>query len=121
MARTDSSFAFGVPIFAGGNIIRGVGWNKSSAVAEMGDRLATIDMGRKVGRGCYAPFCGAELGPHLTQCGMGDAYLHTKWNLDPSNRLAIVHQRHRQRDRQTQRSDSIGRTVLQTVVQTTVA
>jgi len=26
--------------------------NKSSAVAEMGDRLATIDMGRKVGRGC---------------------------------------------------------------------
>ena len=26
--------------------------NKSSAAAEMGDRLATIDMGRKVGRGC---------------------------------------------------------------------
>jgi len=26
---------------------------KSSAVAEMGDRLATIDMGRKVGRGCW--------------------------------------------------------------------
>jgi len=26
--------------------------NKSSALAEMGDRLATIDMGRKVGRGC---------------------------------------------------------------------
>jgi len=25
---------------------------KSSAVAEMGDRLATIDIGRKVGRGC---------------------------------------------------------------------
>ena len=24
--------------------------NKSAAVAEMGDRLATIDMGRKVGR-----------------------------------------------------------------------
>jgi len=24
-------------------------YNKSSAVAEMGDRLATIDMGRKVG------------------------------------------------------------------------
>jgi len=31
--------------------------NKSSA--EMGDRVATIDMGRKVGRGC----CGV-LGPH---------------------------------------------------------
>ena len=29
--------------------------NKSSAVAELGDRLATIDTGRKVG-GCCAPF-----------------------------------------------------------------
>jgi len=32
--------------------------NKSSA-AEMGDRLVTIDMGQKVGRGC----CGG-VGPH---------------------------------------------------------
>ena len=31
---------------------------KSSVVAEMGDRLATIDMGRKEG-GCCAPFRGA--------------------------------------------------------------
>ena len=29
--------------------------NKSSAVVEIGDRLATIDTGRKVG-GCCAPF-----------------------------------------------------------------
>ena len=29
--------------------------NKSSAVAEMGDRLATIDMGRKVGRPSWVP------------------------------------------------------------------
>jgi len=36
--------------------------NKSSAVAEMGDRLATTDMGRKVG---LCAFLG-ELGPHLT-------------------------------------------------------
>ena len=27
---------------------------KSSAIAEMGDRLATIDMGRKVGRGAVS-------------------------------------------------------------------
>jgi len=33
--------------------------NKSSAVAEIGDQLATIDMSHKVGRGC----CGG-LGPH---------------------------------------------------------
>jgi len=51
-----------------------------------------------------------------------ETYLHAKFHLDPSNRLATVHQRHRndrQTDRQTnrQRSDSIGRTVLQTVAQ----
>jgi len=45
---------------------------------------------------------------------MAEAYLHAKFHLDPSNRLATVHQRHRQ-DRQP--SDSIGRTVLQTVAQ----
>jgi len=39
-----------------------------TAVAGMGDRLATIDMGRKVGNA--VPFCG-ELGPRLTQCGLG--------------------------------------------------
>jgi len=51
-----------------------------------------------------------------------EAYQHAKFRLDPSNRLATTHQRHRQ-DRQTdsgdrtdrQRTDSIGRTVLQTV------
>jgi len=37
---------------------------KCSPVAEMGDRLATIDMGQKLGELC--PF-GGELGPHLTQ------------------------------------------------------
>ena len=45
-----------------------------------------------------------------------EAYLQAKFHLDPSNRLATVHQRDRQ-DRQTdrQRTDSIGQTVLQTV------
>ena len=36
--------------------------NKSSAVTEMGDRLATIDMDRKVG-GCCAPFRGGSGSP----------------------------------------------------------
>ena len=36
------------------------GANKSSAVAEMGVRLATVDMGRG---GCCAPFCGENLVP----------------------------------------------------------
>ena len=43
-----------------------------------------------------------------------EAYLHAKFHLDPSNRLATVHQRYRQTG---QRSDTIGRTVLQTVAQ----
>jgi len=37
-----------------------------------------------------------ELGPHLTQCGRAEAYPHTKFHLDPSNRLATIHHRHRQ-------------------------
>jgi len=50
-----------------------------------------------------------------------EAYLRAKFNIDPSNRLATIHQRYRQ-DRQTgQRSDSIGRTVLQTVAQKRLA
>jgi len=77
-------------------------------------------MGRNLG-GC-APLGEGELGPHLTQCGRAEAYLLAKFRLDPSNRLATVHERHRQTgqtDRQTdrQRTDSIGRTVLQTVAQ----
>jgi len=43
---------------------------KSSVVAEMRDRLATIDMGRKVGRG-YCGGAGSPMGHRLTQCGLG--------------------------------------------------
>ena len=46
-----------------------------------------------------------------------EAYLHAKFHLDPSNRLATIHQRHRQTDRTDRRTDSIGRTVLQTFAQ----
>ena len=61
---------------------------KSSAVAEMGDRLATIDMGRKLGR--LSPFYLGELGPHLTQCRLSRAYFPTNWHLDPSSHLATI-------------------------------
>jgi len=43
--------------------------NKSSAVAELGDRLATIGMGRKWAGAALG--AGSPLGPHLTQCGLG--------------------------------------------------
>jgi len=68
----------------------------------MGDHLATVDMGRKVGA-AVPVLGGGELGPHLTQCGQADAYIHTKWHHNPSHRLATIHKRHRQDriDRQT--------------------
>jgi len=47
-----------------------------------------------------------------------EIYLRAKFHLDPSNRLATIHQRHRQTGQDRQRSDIIGRTVLQTVAQT---
>jgi len=65
----------------------------------------------------------AKIGGSTPFLGRGSwAYLHAKFHLDASNRLATVHQtyRHdRQTDRQTDRlrSDSIGRIVLQTVAQ----
>jgi len=59
------------------------------AVAEMGDRLATIDMGRKL---AAVPlfFGGGELDPHVTWAWAEDN-LHTKWHLDPTSRLATRH------------------------------
>ena len=56
----------------------------------MGNRLAIIDIGRKE-KGAAVPLSGGgDLGPHLTQCGLGRGYLRTKWHLDPSSRLATV-------------------------------
>jgi len=55
---------------------------KCSAVAEMGDRLATVDMGRKLG--CVLLW--RELGPHLTQCGVGrglPSYQVASWSNQP--------------------------------------
>jgi len=48
-------------------------------------------MGQKQVGGCYAPFGREELGPHLTQCGLSRGlYLHTKWHLHPSSRVATT-------------------------------
>jgi len=48
----------------------------------MGDRLATIDMGRTLG----PPFCGGELGSYLTQCRLGQdlaPYQVAFWSIQP--------------------------------------
>ena len=52
----------------------------------MGDRLATIDVGRKVGAAVLLSIEGTG----------AEAYLRTRWHLDPSNRLTTIHQRYRQ-------------------------
>jgi len=76
---------------------------KSSAVAKMGDRLATTDMGRKVG--AAMPLSVGELGPHLAQyVAWAEAYctsvpsgilIHlTVWSQYTNFKLAvIVHRR----------------------------
>jgi len=64
------------------------------------------------------PVEGGEGGFSSNSVARGEAYLHAKFQLDPSNRSATVHERYRQdrtdwTDRQAeQRSDSIGRTVV---------
>jgi len=75
-------------------------------------RLATIDMGQKLG--VAVPFLGVEA--RSSSNNVSKAYHYAKFHLDPSNRLATItiHQRHRQ-DRQ--RSDSIRQTILQTGAQ----
>jgi len=53
---------------------------------------------------------GEGVGPPSNNVARAEAYLHAKFHLDPSNRLATVHQRHSQDKTDRQRSDSIGRT-----------
>jgi len=61
----------------------------------MGDRLATIDMGRKVG--AAMPLNVGDLSPHLGQCRLGRGlHIRTQWHLDPCNRLAMIHQSYKQ-------------------------
>jgi len=52
----------------------------------MGDRLATIDMGRKLG--CVLLW--EELDPMQYNVDWAEAYLRTKWHLDSSSRLATT-------------------------------
>ena len=56
----------------------------------MGDRLATVDMGRKL-RGLCPPFYGGRISlVPSNNVAWADAYLRTKWYLDPSSRLATA-------------------------------
>ena len=62
-------------------------------------------------RGTLPLFGEGELGPPSSTGARAEAYLHAKLHLDPSNRLATIHQRHRQTGHDTQWSDSIGHAI----------
>jgi len=90
---------------------------KSSAVAEMGDRLATIDMGAAMGATDYTDADKTTVWPWPRPISLPSSILihPTVW---PQYTNVTSKLTDRQIDRQTgQRSDSIGRTVLQTVAQ----
>jgi len=53
-----------------------VSCKKSSAITEMGDRLATTDMDRKVGASLPSSVRGAQQPPH--NVAWDEAYLRTK-------------------------------------------
>jgi len=85
----------------------------SLAVAQTGDRLATIFIHvPKSGAGCYAPFFGVDLGPHLRQCGL-PPYVVTSCSIQPCSHNTPMLQTGQDR----QWSDSTRRTGLQTVPQ----
>jgi len=62
--------------------------NKSSAAAKIVDRLATIDLNRKL-EGC-APVLGERWITMYHNVVWVEAYLRTKSHLDPSSRLATI-------------------------------
>ena len=51
-----------------------------------------------------------DLGPYLSSVARAEAYLHAKFHLDPSNRLATVHQRYRQTG-QADKTDRTGQDI----------
>ena len=56
----------------------------------MRDRLATIDMGRKLEEGCALLRAAGSPSNTVTHCGLHTSYLHIKWHLDPFSRLATI-------------------------------
>jgi len=64
--------------------------NKSSAVAEMGDRGHNRHAPKR--GGLLYPFRGGELGPHLTQCGLGRRLL--PYQVASSSIQPFGHNRH---------------------------
>jgi len=76
--------------------------NKNSAVAEMGDRVRA-EWAEKWGAAVLLSV-GRSWVSIKHNVASAKAYLRNKWHLDPFNRLATIHQRHRQTDRHADRT-----------------
>ena len=82
----------------------GVGWDlpvyqvASWPIQPFGHNTPTLQTDHKPQTvfGADVPHSMGELGLHLTQCLLAEAYLHTKSHLDPSNHLATIHEHYRQ-------------------------
>jgi len=65
-----------------------VGVSQSLADAHYLSAVATIEMGRKLGR--RAPLLGRGASPHPAQLGLDRGHLHAKCHLNPFSRLATI-------------------------------
>ena len=83
----------------------------------MGDRLATIDMGRKWW--AAVPRFRGEL-VSIYSVAWAEAYLRTKWHLDAFNRLATIHRRQEQTDRTERNRFTNGRSKTDTTLKSRV-
>ena len=57
-------------------------------MAEMGDPLATINIGRR--EGAAVPLFRGEMGPIKHNVAWAEIYLHIKRHLDPSSHFATI-------------------------------
>jgi len=89
-----------LPVFGGACAPSNTMWRLNPS-----SRLATTDMGRKLGVGCCF-FGGGRAGSPSNTVAGAEAYLRTKFHVDPSNRLATIKHITDRTDRQ--RSDSMG-------------
>jgi len=62
-------------------------YNKSLAVAEMGDRLVTINISRR--EGAAVPLSGGSWAPS-NNVAWAEIYLRVKWHLDPYSHFATI-------------------------------
>ena len=70
------------------NVAWAEAYHHTKWILDASSRLATIDMGRKLG--AVPPFLGGSCVPIQHNVAWAEAYHHTNWHLDASSRLATI-------------------------------